>query len=244
MKKDFLILWISGVLGTIAGLPYAFALQESLLVGVGLPIWQLMLIATVQTAVVLAVLVYLGLLLTRKIGLSLNLSAPVGQVAQTAVFWGVFVAVGIAVLDIFFAPLTPGLRGPDVAPVLWKTLLASLYGGIVEELVMRLFFMSLFVWLLSKLARIDFPHNRSSIYWLAIILAAVLFGIGHLPATAALTAVTPIVVLRAIVLNGLGGLVFGWLYWKRGFVYAAATHFITDIVLLAIIPFVITAVTF
>jgi membrane protease YdiL (CAAX protease family) len=43
-------------------------------------------------------------------------------------------------------------------------------------------------------------------------------------------------VLRAIVLNGIGGLVFGWLYWKKGLEYAIAAHFIADIVLLAILP--------
>ncbi len=72
--------------------------------------------------------------------------------------------------------------------------------------------------------------------WGAIIAAAILFGLGHLPITSSITAITPIVIARAIILNGIGGLVFGWLYWKKGLTYAMACHFTADIVLLTILP--------
>lgn len=38
---------------------------------------------------------------------------------------------------------------------------------------------------------------------------------------------------HAMLGNGLGGLVFGWLYWKRGLV---AAHFATDVVLYVVAP--------
>lgn len=72
--------------------------------------------------------------------------------------------------------------------------------------------------------------------WTAIVISTVLFGLGHLPVTAALTVITPLVVARAIVLNGIGGLVFGWLYWKKGLEYSIVAHFAADIVLLAVLP--------
>ena len=40
----------------------------------------------------------------------------------------------------------------------------------------------------------------------ANILAAILFGLGHLPATAAIMTITPLVVVRALVLNGFLGI--------------------------------------
>ena len=41
---------------------------------------------------------------------------------------------------------------------------------------------------------------------------------------------------RAIVLNGVGGLVFGWLYWTFGLEAAMVSHFSADIVIHVIMP--------
>jgi hypothetical protein len=42
---------------------------------------------------------------------------------------------------------------------------------------------------------------------------------------------TPLVTARALLLNGMGGLGFGRLYWKRGLPAAMPAHFTADIVL-------------
>ena len=114
--------------------------------------------------------------------------------------------------------------------------MASMYGGIVEEILMRLFLVSIFAWLIGKIFRSADVVNNSVIMWTAIIIASVLFGLGHLPATSSLTQITPVVIARAIALNGIAGLVFGWLYWKKGLEYSIVAHFTTDITLLVIIP--------
>jgi membrane protease YdiL (CAAX protease family) len=74
---------------------------------------------------------------------------------------------------------------------------------------------------------------------ISIFLAAIIFGLGHLPITASLVAITPLIVLRAIVLNGIGGIVFGWLFWKRGLESAMIAHFTADIFLLTLLPLVL-----
>ena len=51
--------------------------------------------------------------------------------------------------------------------------------------------------------------------WIAIIIAAIFFGIGHLTITSELAAITPAIIARAILLNGIGGVIFGWLYWRK-----------------------------
>ena len=51
-----------------------------------------------------------------------------------------------------------------------------------------------------------------------------------------LTALTPMVIVRAIVLNAVGGIIFGWLYWKKGLESAMISHFSADIVLHVIVP--------
>ena len=43
-------------------------------------------------------------------------------------------------------------------------------------------------------------------------------------------------IVRALVLNGIGGIVFGWLYWKRGLLAAVLAHFSADVVLHVVVP--------
>jgi membrane protease YdiL (CAAX protease family) len=138
--------------------------------------------------------------------------------------------------DRLFAPYLPALSIADTHTAPWKTLLASLYGGIVEEILMRLFLMSLIAWIIAAVFRITEPIKNNWVMWSAIIITAILFGLGHLPVTASLIAITPLVVTRAIVLNGIGGIVFGWLYWKKGLLFAMVAHGTTDIVLLTVLP--------
>ena len=80
----------------------------------------------------------------------------------------------------------------------------------------------------------DLKTNNPSLsmFWIANIIAAIIFGLGHLPATAAVGArLDFFVVTRAIVLNGIGGIAFGWLYFRKGLESAMIAHFSADIVL-------------
>lgn len=70
-------------------------------------------------------------------------------------------------------------------PAAWKGFLASLYGGIAEEIQIRLFVMSFLVWLGRFISRTLDGKQTNVVIWMANILAAVLFGLGHLPALSA-----------------------------------------------------------
>jgi membrane protease YdiL (CAAX protease family) len=96
---------------------------------------------------------------------------------------------------------------------LWKRLLAGiLYGGFTEELFMRLFLVSIVAWLCGRWWRTPGGLPTSGAFWIAIVLVAVLFGLGHLPITSAITPLTTMLVVRALVLNGIAGIAFGYLY--------------------------------
>ena len=118
-------------------------------------------------------------------------------------------------------------------------LLASFYGGINEEILLRLFLMTLIVWIFFKIKKTKEGTPTNVSVWLAIVIAAVIFGIGHLPAVMSLTALTPLVIIRTIVLNAAGGIIFGWLYWKKGLESAMISHFSADIVLHVIMPLIV-----
>src|SRR6185436_14797926 len=105
--------------------------------------------------------------------------------------------------------------------------LASFYGGIAEEIITRLFLMSLLAWLIAKLQR----GATGATYVAALLLAAALFAAGHLPAAAQITPLTAPVVVRVLALNGLAGVPFGILFWKRGLEHSMVAHFCADLVL-------------
>ncbi len=61
-------------------------------------------------------------------------------------------------------------------------------------------------------------------------------GAGHLPTAAAVWGLDAGVVARTLVLNVLGGMVFGWLFWRRGLEMAVLAHFSADLVLHVLVP--------
>lgn len=146
-----------------------------------------------------------------------------------AVLIGVAVAIVITVTDLWiFLPRLPRLNQIG-APPAWAGFLGALYGGIDEELLLRLGVFSIVAWLLWRIdPRQDGP--TALVLWETNVVVAVLFGLGHLPATTQVLPLTPLVVSRALVLNGLGSLAFGYQYWRHGLEAAMITHFSTDIV--------------
>jgi len=243
--RVFLILWAAGVGGVIAVLPYTLTLQAPLLEEMPplpIPLAALIVIQVVQNAVLVAIAVGLGLLLAGRIGLGAPLleaclageavSRRLRALLAPSVLAGVAAGVIIIVLELLaFAPLLPPVLSIVEQPPAWQGFLASFYGGITEELLMRLFLMSLLAWLVGLAWREASGRPATGAFWMANLAAAILFGLGHLPATAALVPLTGLLVTRAIVLNGIAGVIFGYLYWTRGLEAAMLAHFSADIVL-------------
>lgn len=244
--KVFGILLAGAAFGLVAIVPYSLALQANSLASVKLPM-PLPALVAVQIATQLvpfALMILVGLVLATRVGLGLpTLEAklrgePVADVVRR---WlplsagiGVASAAMLILLDVLvFAPFMPaGLsQASTVTPSAWKGLLASFYGGIDEEILLRLFAMTLLVWLGRFVSHTPDGLSTRGVLWSANVLAAVLFGLGHLPATALLVPLTAAVVVRAIVLNGLVGVACGYLYVKDGFESAMVAHFSADIVL-------------
>jgi len=116
------------------------------------------------------------------------------------------------------------------SPPAWAGFLASFYGAINEEVLLRLFLLTFLYFLLGKIVRFQ-KKNREAFLWIATVIAALLFGFGHLPAAFQIGSPTGFDVFRILLLNGIGGIVFGWLYWSRSFWAAMAAHFVADLIL-------------
>lgn len=250
--KVFIVLWIAAILATIAVLPYVLELQSGILAQIELPISLPVLIAlqVVQSAVIFAIAIFIGMLLAKRVGLGTpvldsivrgeSISEKVRAILPISIGLGVVATLLILGLEVFvFQPAllkelgdsASALSLQNAQPAAWKGFLASFYGGIAEEILLRLFVMSLLAWLGSFVSKTKEGKPTSAVFWIANILAAVLFGLGHLPATALLIPLTPLVMARAILLNAVGGVAFGYLYWKRGLESAMISHFTADIIL-------------
>ena len=98
------------------------------------------------------------------------------------------------------------------------------YGAVIEEVLLRLFAMSLVAFILHKIFGKKEGKPSATLLMVANIVAAALFAVGHLPTNFALFGSSFLVVFRCLLLNGVFGLAFGWLYRKYGLRYAMIAH--------------------
>jgi hypothetical protein len=254
-----IILVILILVSVILITPYSLSLQANSLktAVLPLPLTILLPIQWLETTVLYGIVAAIGLFIAGRIGLGLPFLESwlagkpdwvrVRKFVWPAVIAGGLVGIAIVALDSgVFAPLLiedlkqSGLnasQAPIPTPPAWQGFLASFYGGITEEILLRLFVLSLLAWIGRFVNRTPEGRPGPGALWTANVLAAILFGLGHLPVTiAAGLPLDALVITRAIVLNGLGGIVFGWFYWTFGLESAMISHFTGDMVLHVILP--------
>jgi membrane protease YdiL (CAAX protease family) len=181
----------------------------------------------------------IGLGLGDRIGLGIPMlrawlagdpQAPQQFLAALPASMGIGFATALAIVLIeLLLPIPQGVADA-VDPPPWQGALASLSGGIFEEIMDRLGLMTLFAWLGMRL--LDRERLTPPIAWTAIILTALLFGLLHLPTAIAQAGILSFaLLLKIMLLNGIAGIAFGWLYWRKGLLLAMVAHFSCDIVL-------------
>lgn len=241
--KQFGILFVLGSAGiamlTITSVPFVeqrlAKLSPELLAKVP-PLWVLMLLQSLQLTVLLAISILVGIGCAYRVGLHSHLidywvlHTPRIPYPVIEMKWslglGAATTIILLLLDRFMKPALPEAlqASSQTEPNGLSSLTAVLYGGITEEILMRWGLMSLLVWIAWKVLKQGMTLPSQGIYQGAIVLAALVFGLLHLPATAAIVPLTPIVIVRAILLNGIAGIAFGWLFWQYSLEAAMLSH--------------------
>jgi membrane protease YdiL (CAAX protease family) len=97
----------------------------------------------------------------------------------------------------------------------WSAVFA---GPMIEEIAYRLVIMGGTAWVVWR-----FTHDGRLVFATALTVSSVLFGVAHiLPGSRPTTGVVH--ALGVAVKSSAGGVVLGWVFWRRGLPYSIACH--------------------
>jgi hypothetical protein len=238
---EFSVLYAGALLGSAALIPYVARLIRASGKPLKLSPSVLLLLSFVQNALLFAVVVAMGVFAAHAVGRGapfvVDLLAgrfPAQQAARVlslAVGLGGLAGLFLLAADLALLPRLPAFLDLARKTSLLENFLASFYGGINEEFLTRLLGVSGIAWLLSSGWRAAGPAATDGMAWSAIVIMAVVFGLGHLPAARAVAGrITSLIVARALILNGAIAVLCGWLFWRFGIEAAVLAHFTADIV--------------
>ena len=224
------LLWLAGMLG-VAAVNATVLPQLSAQAPLPAPLWLISVASLFQSAVFVALAVWAGVALAPVLGLR----APAFEAAATrrpiapaltpqllAGFMAGMVGGFLLFAILRFSPVVlADLQDRYNPPLLAR----MLYGGITEELLLRWGLMTALVWLAWRFLQGRQGTVRGGFVWLAIVVSALIFGLGHLPLAYALVGTMDAsIVLFVTGANTIFGVLFGWLFWRSGLESAMIAH--------------------
>jgi len=237
------IVFALGFLGVLSALP----ILPKLLMATGqeppVPMFVLQALSTIQSSVILAAMVMLGAWLSPKIVLGtpvidaflnktwdeLNLK----KIVVSGTLGGVLGGISLLFFYNFFMRYLPQEfleNAKGFTPPIYTKIL---YGGITEEVLIRWGLMSFFVWGLFRLTQSHDSKVNTYNYIVGIVVSAIIFGAGHLPAAFMLSSVVTVELVTYIIVGNLiFGLISGYLYWKQGLESAVLAHMLAHVVMI------------
>jgi membrane protease YdiL (CAAX protease family) len=246
------ILTEGSALASVAVVPYSLSISGNTLAQINeqlakrgrrqLTQAQLLALSFAQGQTIFGIASALGMLLGEPMGIGpmhiksllegkgFNMS---GREAATYAASGAAASMALAAIDVtLFRSVREELKKKGVRePGVWKSLLACLYGGFAEEVLIRLGLQTLLAAGVRALLKERAVPPAGAVMWPAIIISNIGFGAGHLPSTVAMVPLTPKVVARALVLNSVVGILCGYLYWHEGLEASMIAHGAADVVL-------------
>jgi hypothetical protein len=176
---------------------------------------------------------FIGLILTRKLDLPEIWDSAVTNRQRFLIPAMIGLGVGVVIIigDLIFAPINGIGHFPH--PPFPTSVVASIGAGIGEEIMFRLFFISFWTWLVSRVIL----HNRwrTQVYWVISFVSAIVFGLGHLPSImfifgwTSMAQVPPMLLVEMILLNGILSIFAAYYFKKYGFLAPVGIHFWADI---------------
>ena len=153
---------------------------------------------------------------------------PFPMILKSGILGGVLAGILLVLIGWIYRPLLPQEFTELGRNLQMNMLTRLLYGGLTEEILLRFGLMTLLAWLLLKICK----NREPNAYRIAVFVTALVFAVSHFPiAFQAVDQPSGLLLSYILVGNSLGGLIFGWLYWKKGLESAFIAHMVTHIVL-------------
>lgn len=230
--RTLLVLLAAGAVGSVAAIPYLLNLFRELLAPIGyLPTIAVLTLVTAPASIAA---MYFGLQWGGALGLGAprlqnwawNRADPGGW--RESLQWAVPVALALSGFVLIAEKFWFAGKFTDVYPddVWWREIGAALYSGTTEEGLLRLFAMTAIA---RALYVRKFTRQRAIVT--ALFIAAGLSALFHLPEILRFHSVSWPLVGQVISNHFASGLVFGWLYYRRGIEAAMIAHGAADLVL-------------
>ena len=183
-------------------------------------------VSALQSALYGIVLGALGIWFAKKIGLWKDETKITKKPLAASLLISVVGGLALILPDLFFfgkysEAIMDSYASKPTIPYLIATVT---YGAVIEEVMLRLFMMSLVAFVLYRLFERKREKPTSAVLVISNVISALLFAAGHLPITFILLGSSPLIIFRCFLLNGVFGLLFGWLYRKYGLRYAMIAH--------------------
>jgi membrane protease YdiL (CAAX protease family) len=226
----------TGVLALIADAFVSPAQYEEIAADVGLTPEAVAIASGVQVLVLLAVAVAAGLYAAPRVGFDSHLvnrvvdETPLTPAIRAELGPAVGVGSAVGLLLLAAEVVAPEIPNGEAFEMTVELLLQSipirvLYGGITEELLLRWGVMAVVALVLWTATGRRGERPSAAIGWAAVTLAAVLFGVLHLPMAATIYGALTVEVVAFIVgANAVGGVGFGWLFWRYSLEAAMIAH--------------------
>lgn len=243
-RKPFFILWIGCIFGYLAAVPFGFELQQEIYSKVDTPLHLIIISQLATTVVLYGLLIFVGLSMLPKTPFSFAIIRNLerGDLKKNivyAVISGLLAFTAIFLVTYLPNYLYEGMQNSLVISTasVWKGFLASFYGAINEEVLLRLFVMTSIAYGLLKISWLTKETIQPYIVWFSIVVSSLIFGLGHVPAALGAGFSLDARLFFSIFLPyTVGGLFFGHIFWKKGFEYAVISHFVVDIMLNCVVP--------
>ena len=192
---------------------------------------SLQVISFLNTTFLLLIALVLGMLTYRSAGFFEPSFPQLNRSLWQAIAFGFQAGILITGALWLFGPYLPNdflETGSKYAPNL---LVKLFYGGITEEILMRFGLMSVLMWILIKMTR----SQHDFLYWVAIGMTSLLFAVAHLPVAFSYSESSRVVLSAYILIgNGIGGVIFGHVYWNHGLSYAMIAHAFAHLIMTVI----------
>ena len=238
------ILFMMAEFSLLAALPYSITMSGDALYDLAGFIPGILAAQFARSTAVFLIGIFIGLFLGKKIGLGTpvlssvfedrKLPADLNSSLKLSILAGLLIAAITCITDkAIFSTFDDPLLEYLTTPPLWERILYSFHVGITEEIVLRFFLVTLLMWLTWKIKKDDEGKPTVIGAWLSIIVISLVYALLYLFFARESMAQTTIA--RIMIINGLAGIVFGWLYWKKGLEYSIIANLVASLMIFVVL---------